>query len=181
VTSSLGRNFKRFEGWLTTTTGVRFRGCVLPASDTVAASSLLQNRLLLRTRPLEPVAVGALITDSTGRVFLLGEDDTQLDDGTAVAKTFRMFRMTVQASWKRLQTDTDPVTNLPQRNAFAEIGPLWCAIEILSSIDIDRGTHMAAEKRHVITGAAVQLQDKIDGNTVKRVTPTFGVYVAEIE
>ena len=179
--SSLGRNFSAFESQLVTTTGRRFRGIIYPASDSVSTTQLVETRLLLRTRPNEPVYPGDLINDPAGRPFLVGRDDTQILLGGAISKTFRLYRCTGSYSWKRPSTFTDPVTNLQQRTGETELGPIWCAVEILSNLDIDRGTHQAAEKHHVITGSPIQLQDKIDTWIVRRVTQVFGIYVAETE
>jgi len=177
----LGRNFLRFESWITTIGGSRFRGSIAPAGDSVPGNALVEQRLLLRTRPNEPVVIGSVITDPLGRLFLVGRDDSQVATSFAVARTYRLFAMTYQASWKKLTTVIDPVTTLAQRSGFVEAGPIWCSIEILANMDVDKGTHMGAEKRRVITGSPIQLQDKVDGNIVRRVTPVFGIYIGEIE
>jgi hypothetical protein len=167
----------RAERWLTTIAGLRFRGSILPAVDSVSPTQLIETRLLLRTRPNEPIVEGTNVTDADGRVFLLGRDDVQ----HKLAKTFRMFRMEKLATWERVTSTNDPVTNQPMRTGWQELGPIWCALEILSNLVDDRGSHMTAEKRHVVTGYPILLQDKVDGNIVRRVTPTFGIYVCEIE
>jgi hypothetical protein len=178
---SLGRNFSAFEGWLNTTTGLRFRGIIMPASESVSGSQILENRLLLKTRPNEPVSEGMLVLDQAGRPFLLGRDDTQLSEGASIAKTYRMFRMTGQYSWQRAASGTDTVTGLAKRTGQTEMGPIYAAIEHLSNLDVDRGTHMTSVKYQVITSAAVQLQDQIDNHLVRRITQVFGIYVCETE
>jgi hypothetical protein len=178
---ALGRSFAKVEGWLTTTTGLRFRGIIMPAPEVVSAGEIVEHRLLLKTRPNEPVAAGMLITDPTGRPFLLGRDDTQLSEDTAISKTYRLFRMTGQYSWTRVVSTTDIVTNLPKRVNEQSLGPIYCAIEQYKRLDIDKGTYMAAETKTVITGSPVQFQDKIDTFIVRRITPVFGIYICETE
>lgn len=182
MVNSLSRNFGFFESWIKTMTGIRFRGVIQPeTSNNVAPNQTVENRLVLHTRRNEPVQEGMLIIDPAGRPFLIGRDDIQLSDNIQYGKTFRLFRMTGQYSWKRMVTTVDPVTQLPRRSSEQELGPIWAAIEKLSNLDFDRGTHMVAEQHQVITGAAVALGDKIDGLMVRRVTITFGISICETE
>lgn len=178
---TLARNMGRFEDWLTTTSGIRFRGVIMPAPDAVSANQIIETRLMLRVRSAEPVNEGLTVIDAAGRVFLMGRDDTQLDTNATIAKTYRLFRMVFNVSWQRAATVADPITQLPKRTAMTEIGPIWCAIEPMGALVTDLGTRMPAELRRVITGAPVQLHDTVNGRLVKRVIPVFGVTIAETE
>lgn len=154
---------------------------MLPATDTVGATAFLNPRLLLRVRAKETILAGMIIVDPAGRKFLVGDHDATIDDGWSIARSHALFQMTDSVLWQRNGVGADPVTNLPTDTGPVTVGTIWCAIEHMGAMLADIGTRMFVEKRRVITGSPVKTHDLVDGTLVKRVTPIYGIYVAEIE
>lgn len=174
----LSRTSARFDSWLVTDAGLRFRGAIQPLSDGGATTTTyLEPRHAMHTRPDEPVNVRDIIIDAFGQRYLVADHGAR----AGLQKVFRLFHLTQQMSWRRPFTVTEPITGLERNLGDKEIGPIWVATEIYGREEVDRGLHIGMDRMRIITGAELTLNDKIDGMMVRRIATTYGVTVAEIQ
>lgn len=162
----------------------QFRGVIFPVNPTALPTSVfVLPRLGLRTRPREPVAARDLFRDPAGRVMLVGNWELPLAGDDVVSKCFVLFQMTGQVSWQRRGDDTPhPVTGLPQsKGQLVEAGPIWVSIESYTHGNEDPGLRIPTDRLRCITGARLVIGDVVNGKTVKRLIPSLGVTIAEIE
>lgn len=162
----------------------RFRGVIFPVNPTALPTSVfVLPRLGLRTRPQEPVAARDLFRDAGGRVMLVGNWELPLSGDAVLSRCYVLFQMTGKVSWQRRGGDRrDPVTGLlTSKGEFAERGPIWVSIESYTHGNEDPGLRVPTDRLRCITGAPIQIGDVINGKTVKRLNPTLGVSIAEIE
>jgi hypothetical protein len=149
------------------------RGILQPVEEnSLPTYDFAEGRLALRTAPGEPVKIGDVMVDAYGRRFLLGHHGVNV---------YRCFQMTDLVTWSRVMPTTDPVTGLKKESDRFDLPPIWCAIELYGRVPIDATLKVEADIRRVITGAPVQLGDKIDGALVKRKVKIFGVNLLEIQ
>lgn len=181
----LGRVQAQNESWLVKLPpkNTRFRGVIFPTSPTALPTSVfVLPRLGLRTRPTEPVAPRDLFRDAWGRTLLVANHDASLDAGDRVSRLYALFQMTGQVSWKRAVTVTNPVTGLlGAPGAPEELGPIWVSIESYTRGDNDAGLRVTTDRLRCITNARLKLGDLVNGQTVKRINPSLGITIAEIE
>ncbi|QEE37925.1 MULTISPECIES: hypothetical protein [unclassified Methylobacterium] len=162
----------------------RFRGVIFPVNPTALPTSVfILPRLGLRTRPREPVHAKDLFRDPAGRVMLVGNWELPLALDDVVSRCFVLFQMTGKVSWRRRsQAVKHPVTGLPQSEGpFEEVGPIWVSIESYTHGNEDPGARITTDRLRCITNAPLQYGDMVNGKTVKRLNPTLGVTIAEIE
>lgn len=179
---TLDRTLARSLTWLTTLSGTRFRGSILPASEgALPTDTFAEPRLIMRVRRDEPVKAADVVTDGWGRKFLVGDHDLHFIGDHRAFRAHKLFRMTHQLSWKRLQTTIDPVTGQARGSGEIELGPIWCAHEVYGREQADFGLRVLEDRTRVITGAEIALNDKIGDATVRRLTHIFGVWIAETQ
>lgn len=162
----------------------RFRGVIFPVNPTALPTSVfVLPRLGLRTRPREPVRARDLFRDPAGRIMLVGNWELPLALDDVVSRCFVLFQMTDQVSWQRRDSaQNDPVTGLPvAKGALQERGPVWVSIESYTHGNEDPGVRIPTDRLRCITAARLQLGDVVAGKTVKRLNPSLGVTIAEIE
>lgn len=174
----LKRTGDRFEEWFTTEAGLRFRGRLLPVADSAALTSTYADpRQALHVRVDEPLQSGTVITDPAGRKLLLANNDTR----AGLRKVFRLFLMTEQVVWKRAVTTTEPITGLAKATSLTSLGTIWVTREVYGREEADRGLHVGFDRMRILTGAAVVLNDELDGSRVTRVIKSYGVNLAEVQ
>lgn len=174
---ALGRTFHRFDDPMFTTAGLRFFGSIAPVPrDRVPGNALIEARLLLRVRSSTPLNTRDTIRDSEGRVFLVADHDRRPGE-----HIFKLVQMTEQVAWKRTVTTTEAVTGLPKAASESNLGPVWAAVEVYGQERTDLGLRVMEDKRRIITGAALQLGDKVADSLVRRIWTVFGVTVGEIQ
>lgn len=174
---TIDRNHHRFQRPLRTTTGTQFQGTIFTIDRTPGmAGSFIETRLILRVRPETPVSVGSVVYDEMGRTFLMAEHGQ-----TPGEKTFRLFDVQGNVSWKRASTINDVVTGLPKTVSETELGPIWAALETYGQERTDLGLRLSEEKRRVITGSQILLNDRVDNALVRRVWSVFGIQIGEIQ
>ncbi len=179
---ALERTMGRFEDWLVTETGRRFRGVILPAPEgSISTDSFVEPRLLMRVRSGEGVRNTDIITDPSRRPYLVAEHDRQAFAGEESLRSHKLFAMTDKVSWTRTRLVKDPVTQQDRSDGEVELGPIWIALEMYGRLEMDRGVRVSQERRRVITGAPLKLNDRVDGAVVKRLNDVFGVFLAEIQ
>ncbi|MFD1352403.1 hypothetical protein ACFQ4I_07155 [Methylorubrum suomiense] len=161
----------------------RFRGVIFPVNPTALPTSVfVLPRLGLRTRPREPVVARDLFRDPARRVMLVGNWELPLAGDDVISKCFVLFQMTGKVSWTRREPTLHPVTRQPTATTEArELGPIWVSIESYTHGNEDPGVRVPTDRLRCITGAALQLGDVVNGKTVKRLIPSLGVTIAEIE
>ena len=162
----------------------RFRGVIFPVNPTALPTSVfVLPRLGLRTRPREPVRAKDLFRDPAGRIMLVGNWELPLALDDVVSRCFVLFQMTGQVSWQRRAAGgKHPVTGLPMAaGELVEHGPIWVSIESYTHGNNDPGVRVPTDRLRCITAAPLQLGDVVHGQTVKRINPTLGVTIAEIE
>lgn len=180
----LGRVQAQNEVWLKKMgKATRFRGVIFPVNPTALPTSVfVLPRLGLRTRPREPVAARDLFRDPARRVMLVGNWELPLAGDDVISRCFVLFQMTGRVSWTRRATQLDPVTRQPTASAAPqELGPIWVSIESYTHGNEDPGVRVPTDRLRCITGAPLQLGDVVHGKTVKRLNPSLGVTIAEIE
>jgi hypothetical protein len=179
---TLDRTLARSQTWLTTLTGTRFRGSIMPASEgALPTDTFAEARLVLRVRRDEPVKAADVIIDGWDRKYLVAEHDQHFVAGKRADRVFKLFRMTDLLSWKRLETTKDPVTGQARGSSEKELGPIWCALETYGREQPDYGLRVSEDRQRIITGYPIQLNDKIHDATVRRLTSIFGIWVAEVQ
>ena len=165
-----------FREWFTTESGLRFRGTMAPLTDGNAqTTTFLEPRHVFLTRREEPVRARDIIHDQDGSAFLLANHDI-----TPHRRTFRVFQMQGKLPWRRQATVTEPITGLTKSITETNLGDIWCASELYGREEVDRGLKVGIDRKRLITGAAVQLNDKVDGLTISRLTLVYGVSVVEV-
>lgn len=174
----ISRTASRFNEWFTTLDGLVFRGRIEPLSDSTAmTTNFLDPRQVLHVLPNEPLSIGTVIKSRSGDVFMLADHD----DTPGARVSFRLFRMTKYVLWERPTTVADVITNLPKDTGMGELGSIWILTELYGKEDLDRGLYIQAERLRVITGAAIRLNDKVDGLMVRRINTVYGITVAETQ
>ena len=161
----------------------RFRGAIFPVSPSALPTSVfILPRRALRTRLREPVKARDLFHDPFRRVLLVGEHDATFSGDERISRVYSLFQMTRQVAWRRHLDTIDPVTKQPvSRNAFEPLGQIWVSIESYTRGDEDPGVRIITDRVRVITNVELQLGDQVGDRTVKRLNPTLGITVAEIE
>lgn len=175
---ALGRIYSRFNNWLVNeTTGHKFQGAIQSPSEGVfAVSNFLETRLTLHVRPQERVSPGDLIRDTSDRRFLVA-----VHDETPNATVLKLFPVTSLLSWKRPTTIIEPVTGLEKSATDADLGQIWCAVELYGREEMDRATHIGMDRSRLLTGYDVHLNDMIDTRMVRRIHRVYGITLAEIQ
>lgn len=172
----LDRTSSFFREWFTTEEGLRFRGTLAPLTDGNAqTSTYLEPRMVFLTRPGEPVTAGTVISDEAGERFLLANHDK-----TPHRKTFRVFKVNDHLAWTRPSKTIEPVTGLERSDTENDMGLIWCSAELYGREEVDRGLKIGQDRQRLITGAALELNDKVKGLSVRRITLVYGVTIAEI-
>lgn len=175
-----GRN--RFETRLQTQTGVVFRGTIQPISETaLSVDSFAEPRKLMRVRNGEPVKPRDIITDPWGVVMLVGTHDGHLTGDAKLDRVHKLFQMTESTTWQREVMTIEPVTGRQVSSALATLGTIWIARELYGRDQMDRGLRVAEERNRVITGADIQLGDRIGDAVVVRLLSIYGISLAEIQ
>ena len=178
---SLNRGLGLTESWLTREMGGRFRGTIFQSSANLPAEAFSEPRLLLRVRPQEIVSPTMTIVDAGSRRYIVANHDLVLDNDTTISRTFRLYRATHRVSWKATTKTLEPVTGLPRDGPLIEKGPIWAMIETFGKEEVDRSLHIGVDRRRLITGASIALGDQVDNGVVKRLTPIYGIWLAEIQ
>lgn len=168
----------RFQQELSTDAGFVFMGTISTAPEGNAPAAEYTNpRLWLRVSPELDLAAGAEIIDELGRRFLTAEHET----AAHVYRTFKLVPLTVQVTWTRVGTVIDPLTRLEKSAELQNLGPIWISRDPSARIFFDPQMHIAPNRVSIATGKDVQLNDMVDGKTVKRINQVLGVRLAECE
>ena len=174
---SISKTGHRFRETFVTEAGIPFLGTLFPADEgDVPSYDFSTPRLFLRVGPDCPARTRSILVDQHDRYFLLADHDL-----TNHYRTHRLFQLTHEVPWSRVTTVKDALTGLARRTGESNLGPLRCLIEMYGRETPDPGMKVKEEVRRVITGAEIQLGDKIDGMIVKRLDPVLGVFLAEIQ
>lgn len=180
---SLDRINPRFATRFRTLAGINFRGVLQPADEgAVPSYDFVYPRLTMRVHPQEPCKTGDTFTDPWGRKHLIGDHDLSLSNDEKLYRVHRIFQVPFELSWSRAVNTTDPVTGFERTSATPQsLGTIWASVELYGRETPDQGLRVQQEIRRIITGYPIRLGDMIDGSSVKRLVPVFGVWLAEIQ
>lgn len=128
------------------------------------------------------LGLNQIIIDVYGRRFLTAYHDYAQIGQDPLYKVFRLFNLTDYVPWSRVIKIIDPLTQLQKDTAsVTDLGPVWISNEIISREEIDLTFRVKQSSRQVLTNAALQLNDKLDGLHVVRIDTVLGVTRAEIQ
>ena len=135
-------------------------------------------RRVLSVHPSSTIKSGSMVYDAEGNVMLLGYNGADEFRGV-YARTFKCFDLDRQLTWARNTTAIDFVTKMPTTTSVQQLGPIWCAQEMMGEVsDMLKETK---SRYRLLTSAALQLEDVIGGTMiVRRVEYTLGITFAEI-
>lgn len=168
---------------LTTEGGLPFAGKILPAGEGDIPNFLFSfPRLLLRVAPDCPVSATDIVEDDFGRFHLVADYAAGALAGEMIYRTHQLFQVDREVTWTRQVTTTDALTGLAKTSGTpTTLGPIRITTEIAGREYPDRQSNAKEESIRIITGAEIQLNDKVDGMVVKKVFTAFGVYVGEVQ
>lgn len=131
----------------------------------------------LRVKPDSLIQDGSVIRTQAGVRYLVAGHSATLD-----WVTHHLFRCDRQVTWARYTSTTDPVTQLQVTPATpTTIGFPWVMWEKVRREFTDLTLRVDQENHLLATGENVQLNDVIEGMTVKRVNRALGVTIVELQ
>jgi hypothetical protein len=172
----------RWESLLQTVAGSEFLGTIFPADEgSVPSLDFTTPRHLMRVAIDSLVQTKDIIVDAFGRRFLVADHDSFGWRNERNYRVHRLFTITDDVSWQRARMYQDTLTGLDRVDGMEELGPLACVLEQSGREQTELTLRVAEDKRRLITGAAVQLDDRVDGSVVKRIQPTLGIFLVEVQ
>ena len=132
-------------------------------------------RLVLKTRKHSMIQPGMVIKHLDTH-FIVTTRSPTID-----YNTFWLFQADRQVLWERQTPVNDPLTGLVRSESKTPLGNIWVSWEIMARQPIDRQLGVSNETNRVLVGAAVQLNDVIDGQQVKRINESMGVKILEVQ
>lgn len=179
---SLQQVAQRFTSHLRTVQGQPFRGTIFHADEgSLSSSASATERLLLRVPPDTTLVAKDEIFDVFGRRFLIANHGAgQLMD-QKLYRTFRLIQLTRQMVWTREDNYIDPLSGESRASGTNNLGSIWVSFEPLGSGDSDGKINVQQQTYLATTGAAVQLNDRLDGRLVRQITDILGVFVVEVQ
>ncbi len=172
---------QRFESTLLKESGLPFKGVFQPLQDQkIYADDYYPPRQILRVHPTTPVAAGEVVVGPNLQWFILGALDHALSGDHSIYMSFQLFPVTHTVVWKRDVVQVDPLTKLPRSTGKpATIGTLRVLMETVNR-EAAAGPNGREEIKRVVTGAAVELNDMIDGMKVKKLNVSRGIRILEL-
>lgn len=162
--------------------GQSFLGTVFPPYEgEVPSYDFSTPRLLLRTPHDTPVTESDVIVTTSGKRFMVGRHGESEVFGDPHYKVFRLYQATHQLVWERENTYTDDLTGLEVKKGMTNLGTIWATVEMYGRLYPDRTTRIAEDTSRMITNAAVQLGDYVDGRVINRISFELGLRICEIQ
>ena len=156
--------------------GPSFFGFMREIPDTTRVSNLDHNRRVLQVSPKSIVKSTDIIKTNQGVMFLVADHGDGYSAGIFY-RQFKLFEINRTYNWKRKVTVVDSVTGLVMDSSYTDMGNIYCAEQperqLTDTLNIPEPTVS------LLVGKAVQIDDKINNQTVTRVTQELGVYVVE--
>lgn len=159
-------------------TGRSFPATLQPVEDMkIYNDDYFQVRQILRVfPPTKGIRAGDVVQENTGVWYLLGEYDHRWN-----YTSFRAYPCNQQLLWTRMETTVDPLTGLPRGTTAVTLGEPWVLSEVITREARGGDIKTKEEITRVLTGAPVELNDKLAGRTVMKVTPALGIRVLELQ
>lgn len=173
----LSRVATRFRNVYKKDNGERFYGDIL-SQGKQENSNFEFPRLVLRVGPKARVAVGDVIHTKTGRTYLCA-DRSDNDSAYLVSRTFTLITLDRKSLWERKDVIIDPVTGFERDAEYQPRGTIWTVFEPLIA-EVDQ-IMIPVPRYRVVTPAALQIDDRVDGKVVTSVETLLGVTVAEVK
>lgn len=171
---------KRFELQLTVIEGGSgiIRG-TLSETDQQALPvfTFVSPRHTLRTSPQTALRSSMVLRSPAGEIFIVGENGHSEQRGGAIWQSWFLFKATDSVTWERRNKVTDPVTLLDRDDGHDDLGTFWMAYEPLDRKPADFRMNTSFEQARFICGAAVQVDDVVDGRKVTRADHILGVTI----
>ncbi len=119
----------RFRATLKKTTGESFFGTIFKPTITNEKGDVLEKTArILKTTSNADVNYGDVIIATSGSKFICADNGEGEVKGYSY-KTFKLFLVDAEWTWKRLKTTLDPVTNQPVGNGYEDLGSLYVSSE----------------------------------------------------
>lgn len=94
----------------------------------------------------------------------------------------KLFECNKKVLWERKSTVIDPLTQLEKETGYVEQGTIWVLWQNLRREKPDYSMRIEEESRLVVTGEDVRFDDRLDGQTVKRLnSDVLGLNLLEVQ
>lgn len=159
--------------------GKHFYGRISQLQDSVRQENAFYiPRRILSVHPSCHVKEGDVVFNREGRAMLLGWNGDLEHHGT-YARTYKLYDLDRELSWKRMVVQIDPVTKLTKTESEVELGPLLCSLELDGQVSDT--LQISQTVYRLLCAEDVQVGDTIDDHlVVRRVEKLTGVVVAEV-
>lgn len=174
---------RRFSSRLHLSNGADFLGTILPVSDYDSnVDKLYSPRQLLRVPRTSIIKAADEVIAPNGDRYLVAEGRTDFVNNTILHKTFRLYKITHDATWERENQIIDLVTSLPTgTNVRALLGTIPVSLEPFKMEDLDQKLRIEQQSYMLFTAQPVQINDFINDMRVYRVIPLMGIWVGECQ
>jgi hypothetical protein len=167
--------FTSFRRQFRTTAGRSIMGQITEAREKGTLSEFVNPRRFFRCMQSAGATPGLILHLSGGRKGLLLDNG---DTSEGRFRTFKVVEITHTLAWRRRVVTVDTVTGLKKQDDSLEFqGPVDVAVEFTKH-DQEQKTGVAAKYR-ILTGSAIQANDRLGDYQIHTVEPMLGVYLAE--
>jgi hypothetical protein len=159
--------------------GAKFKGSIEEIPTNRSDNTFVTPRRMLRTAPSTIIDVRETFRTLTGRKYLCASNG-EAENGIVIYKTFRLFELDKSFSWTRRVTSKNMATGLmSQSDTPDDFGTIYGALEPIGKLEDQ--LRIPEKKYRLITGARLEIDDRIDDYIVTRVDEIIGITFAELK
>lgn len=179
---SVANSGLRLNSPFTRADGLPFKGTIEPDLEgKIIGYDFTFPRKILRVSMFSQVKTGDIILDLAKRRFLLADHEIAISRSQIDYRAHLLIPLYQQVVWKRGETEIDQITGLEKGSKTTNLGTHWMLLERVNREYADPELRIKQETYTVLTNQKLQLNDTIDGRTVKRVSNMRGITLAEIQ
>lgn len=128
-------------------------------------------RLTLRVRRDSLATVGQVLVRE-GQHYILAYQSESPD-----YRTFWLIYCHKRVAWRQQLTEVEPLTGEPRKTGWSAVRYVWSAVELNNRENFDRDMRIREEQVRFITAAPIELNDEVERQQVRRITPVLGVNI----
>lgn len=171
---------QRFEQSLFRADGLQIFGTIQPVEDgKIYPDDFFYVRQILRVRHAMPITSGTVVMTAASEMFILGDLDVGMKNDSIMYRSFQMYPVNRTVNWQRSITTLDPLTQQKKGAGLEQMGLIPVLIETLPR-EASSGTPIKEETKRVVTHREVELGDRVDKMTVRKVNISHGIRTLEI-
>lgn len=172
----------RFNSLMHRTDGMPFHGTIEPDLEgKLIGYDFSFPRRLLRVSADCKIKTRDVIRDVLNRHYLVADHDGSFAYNVIEYQSYMLIPLVKRVSWQREASVTDPLTKLAKSAGKQDLGMIWILPERVGREMADNTMRVKEEVETVFTAHELELNDIVDGMSVRRINVVRGVYLAEVQ